>query len=113
MRDTIDLQKFAASELFFLFGDEGLKNLLEVKQKTPLYSKAIDAYATGWIAKHIWNEEWDPLYFHKDNMWVTWQYANLQLKLESLFKEDLRERASIPDVFDTLRMMPYNWVTYA
>jgi len=67
---------------------------------------AADAYATGWIAAQIWKEEWDTKYFSKKNKE---QYINLKLKLESLQKENVHERASVPDVLDTLKKAPHCW----
>lgn len=60
---------------------------------------AADAYAVGWIAAWIWQEEWDPQYFTAKK---TEQYVNLKLKLESLRKEDVRKRSSVQDVIETL-----------
>jgi len=60
-------QKFAAPELFYVFGEEGSKSSLQVMQKKHLYSMAADAYATRWIAAQIWKEEWDTKYFSKKN----------------------------------------------
>ena len=60
-------RKFAAPELFFLFGDEGSTNSLQLMQQKHLYSMAADAYATGYIAAKIWNEEWNPKCFSARN----------------------------------------------
>jgi serine/threonine protein kinase len=101
-----ELRRFAAPELFFLYGEEGSANSLPVMQKRHIYSMAADAYAAGWIAARIWENEWDRTYFTKNN---PEQYVNFKLKLESLQKKDVRERASVPDVLDTLRKAPHCW----
>ncbi|MBE3102757.1 MAG: protein kinase, partial [Bacilli bacterium] len=101
-----DLRRFAAPELFYVYGDKGSTTSLEVMQKRHLYTMAADAYATGWIAIKIWNEEWDPNYFTTKN---PEQYQNLRLKLASLVKQDVQERASVLDVLDTLRKAPHCW----
>lgn len=99
-------RKFVAPELFYVFGAAGSSNSLEVMQKKHLYSMAADAYAAGWIAARIWDEEWDPKYFTTTK---TEQYMNLKIKLESLTKENKQDRASVPDVLESLTKEPHCW----
>jgi hypothetical protein len=99
-------RRFAAPELFYVYGEQGSTNSIEAMQKTHLYSIAADAHAAGWIAAAIWKEDWNPKYFTTKN---PEQYQNLRIKLESLVKEDVSERASVPDVLDTLRNAPHCW----
>ena len=70
---------------------------------------AADAYATGWIAYQIWKEEWDSKYFTTKN---PEQYQNFRVKLQSLQKVDVGERASMPNVLDTLRKPPHCWTMH-
>jgi serine/threonine protein kinase len=106
MKKVKEQRKFAAPELFFYYSNDDPTNSFQVEQKKHLYSKAADAYATGWIAHRIWNEDWDPSWFSTKNVH---QYANLSLKLKSLQRTDPAERASVPEVIDVLRKAPYNW----
>jgi len=60
LEDMKNVLTFVAPELFFLYGDEGSENLLQVMQQKQLYSMAVDAYVMGWIEEKIWKEKWDP-----------------------------------------------------
>ena len=51
LKKVRDLQKFVASELIFIYGAEGFRNLYKNKKKKHLHSMAADVYAVGWIAK--------------------------------------------------------------
>ena len=53
MMEERALQSFAAPELFYVFGEQGAENSLEVMKKKHLYSMAADTYPTGWIARRI------------------------------------------------------------
>ena len=100
------LRKFAAPELFFIYGVEGSRNSYEDEKKKHLYSMAADAYAVGWIAKKIWDEDWDKKYFAPSK---TEQFMNLMVKLDSLQKEDVEDRASVSEVLDVLTKAPHHW----
>lgn len=99
-------RKFAAPELFYIFGPPGSTNSLEVCQKKHLYTMEADAYAAGWIAERIWNEEWDSSYFTKVN---PEQFQNLELKLKSLQRQNVKERATVSSVIEILKGKPYFW----
>ena len=60
-------QKFAAPELFYVFGEEGSTTSIKAMQQKHLYSMVADAYAIGWIAAQIWKEELDLKYFNTTN----------------------------------------------
>jgi hypothetical protein len=60
---NIAQRKHVAPELFYVFGPEGSRTLLEVMQKKHLYTKATDAYSVGVLASLIWKEEWTERYF--------------------------------------------------
>jgi len=97
-------RKFAAPELFYVFREEGSESSLQVMQKNHLYSMAADAYATECIEAQIWKEEWDTKYFSTKNKE---QYVHLKVRLESLQKVNVHERAFVPEVLDILKKAPH------
>jgi len=99
-------RRWVAPELFYRYGEHCSETSLDIMQAKHLYSKAADAYSTGYIAEKIWQEDWNPKYFTTTNKE---QYENLLFRLKDLQKPNVRERATVPDVLDLLRKKPHCW----
>jgi hypothetical protein len=97
--------KHVAPELFYVFGPEGSRNLLEVMQKKHLYSKAVDAYSVGVLASLIWKEEWDKSLLKDATI-----FHGFELKLRGLQDRDPQTRLSISYSLRRFTSAPFNMV---
>jgi hypothetical protein len=102
MEANIAQRKHVVPELFYVFGTQGSRNLLEVMKKKHLYSKAADAYSVGVLASLIWKEEGDRMLLPEATV-----FHGFELKLRGLQDKDLETRLSISDVLTQFKSPPF------
>jgi serine/threonine protein kinase len=100
---NIAKRKHVAPKLFYVFGPHDSRNSLESMWKKHLYSKAVDAYSIGALAREIWKEEGD-----KKVLSDAMRFTAFDLKLNNLINKDLETRSSISDVMMRLTSSPYS-----
>jgi hypothetical protein len=104
MEANIVEYKHVVQELFYVFGPQGLQNLLEVMKKKQLYLKVVDAYFVGVLASQISKEDWNRE-FLRDAM----VFHGFELKLKGFQDKNPETRLSISDVLTWFTTDPFKF----
>lgn len=100
---------WVAPELWFLYGPRNSENALDIMESRHLYSKAADAFSTGWLAQHIWQEEYDKRYFMPHRPDRAHNHEYLRYKLQGLQDPDVSKRLTVSDAIEALEKHPFSW----
>jgi hypothetical protein len=94
-----------APELFFVYGerDDPDRNLKRMKDMHP-YTMESDAFAVGYLARMIWNNEDSTELFKHNKTKIAFG-----VKLDALVNEDPKKRPSLAKVVEDLMSSRYNF----